>query len=279
MNTFSWKTHSRAGSHFAQALADDPKGALLAFDFDGTLAHMNPDPQAVFMVEESAAAIEALAAAGVKIALISGRPLEDLLKLGEISERPGFSEATLLGQYGIERFDVATGEKRDPAPPSSIENSRPALEDLVARYPGSFLEDKGRALAIHLRQTAEPEKALAELEKPVRDVAEQFGLVVEPGRHVWEVRSSATDKGDALAELVTELRPNLVMMAGDDLGDIAAFDYLDGLEDVGVCKVVSRSEEQPELAKMADIVCDGPDGLANWLTALVEHVQREAQRA
>lgn len=275
MHTFSWKTHSSAGQRFGKLLAEDPQGALLAFDFDGTLSHMDPDPQAVSMVDKSAEAIERLADLGVKVAIISGRPIDDLLKLGRISERSGFADATLLGQYGIERFDMATGDRRDPAPPSSIKASKAALEELVAGSPGTHLEDKGRALAIHTRQTDRPQEVFEELEKPVAMVAEEYGLVVEPGKFVWELRSSATDKGDALAELVEEYRPSLVMMAGDDLGDIAAFNFLDEVAehtDVATCKVVSGSKEQRALADEADVECDGPDGLADWLFATADLV-------
>ena len=272
MSTFGWETHSEAGERFPKKLADTLDETLLAFDFDGTLSHMADDPEAVSMVEATAKAIGELANKGCRVAIVSGRPVEALVRLGELEGRPGFEDAVLLGQYGVERLDMATGEKRDPAPPSSIREAKVELERLVEQFPGVHLEDKGRALGVHTRTAPRPQETLEEMEEELREIARKHDLVVEPGRFVWELRDQAADKGDALAELVEELRPKVVMMAGDDLGDIAAFDYLDSLQDIFTVKVVSASKEQPEVAEMGDIICDGPDGLAAWLTRVASQV-------
>ena len=271
MSTFGWETHTGMGKKFPKELEDNLDGALLAFDFDGTLSHMNDDPEAVTMVEATAKAIGQLAGKGVRVAIVSGRPVDALVRLGELEGRPGFENAVLLGQYGVERLDMRTGEKRDPAPPSSIGEAKAELEGLIEQFPGVHLEDKGRALGVHTRTAPNPQETLEEMEEQLRDVAERHDLKVEPGRFVWELRDQAADKGDALSELVEEFHPKVVMMAGDDLGDIAAFNYLDSLQDVFTVKVVSGSKEQPEVAETGDVVCDGPDGLAAWLM----HVARQ----
>lgn len=268
MAEIGWKAQNERAAEFPKVAQKNVEKVLFAFDFDGTLAHMDDDPEAVQMVPLSGAAIERLAGGGVKIAIISGRPVETLLRLGDLESRGGFSEAILLGQYGIERYDMATGRLRDPQAPATIRDAKGVLEALVAGHPGSHLEDKGRALAVHVRQMENPDDAFEELEAPVRKVAGDYGLTLEPGRYVWELRASSTDKGEALAELVEELDPKVVMMAGDDLGDLAAFEYLDTLDGVETCRVVSASAEQPDLEAQADVLCDGPDGVAAWL----EHV-------
>ena len=49
---------------------------LVALDFDGTLAHLADDPQAVAPVPSATTALRALAADdGVVLALVSGRPI------------------------------------------------------------------------------------------------------------------------------------------------------------------------------------------------------------
>lgn len=265
-----WKTVTSAGEAFPDVVAKDPGQALLAFDFDGTLAPMKEDPEAVSMEESSAAALEKIASAGIQIAIISGRPVDSLVALGRLEERPAFAGAVLLGQYGIERLHLGTGARRDPAPPNSIRQAKKELEAIVGEAPGAHLEDKGRALAVHTRRMADPQGAFNAFEPQIRGVADRFDLTVEPGRLVWELRSSSTDKGDALRELVEDFSPGAVLMAGDDLGDLAAFAELDLLRERGThtCALVSGSVEQPELARRADVLAEGPAGVAQWLEDL-----------
>lgn len=264
------------GKTFPRQVSAEPAAALLVFDFDGTLAHMDPDPEAVSLVPRSGAAIADLADAGAKIAVISGRPVASLRRLGDLDEEPGFKNAVLLGQYGIEKYEMRTGEERHPPIPPQVESARGDLEALTAAHPGAHLEDKGRALAVHVRRMENPEAAFEVLETPVREIAAEHGLVVEPGRFVWELRSTSIDKGDGLTELVETLRPAAVMMVGDDLGDLPAFEVLADLGQGGlpICAVVSGSAEQPRLAEVADVLCAGPDGVAEWLEFLAKELSR-----
>jgi trehalose 6-phosphate phosphatase len=62
-----------------------------------------------------------------------------------------------------------------------------------------------------------------------------------------------------------------VCLLGDDAGDLAAFDALDGLERDGrfVLRVGVRSAEAPaELLARADVQVDGPAGVVELLTRL-----------
>lgn len=278
MESTLWTVQTPAGEVFAPAVAADPQGALLAFDFDGTLAHMSLDPEDVSLTPASAAAIDRLAQAGIQIAIVSGRPVESIERLARVSERTGLGNAVLLGQYGTERLDVATAERRDPPVPPGMTQAHSDLSELLAGIPGTFVENKGRAIVAHTRRCAAPEAVLAELEEPLRDLAARHGLIVEPGRLVWELRSSSVTKGDALWELIQEFEPTAVLMAGDDRGDIAAFDALSEYANaegssVSVCAAVSKSAEQPALARRADVLCDGPDGVSAWLTFLADAVE------
>ncbi len=251
----------------------DPKGTLLVFDFDGTLSHMDPDPEAVTMVESSADALAQLAEEGTRIAIVSGRPVESLLRLGRLAERSAFADAVILGQYGVERLDMATGERRNPPVPEAVVHARADLEALVGGLPGAHLEDKGRALAVHTRRMPDPEGSWERLAQPVQEIADRHGLTVEPGRLVWELRGAATDKGDAMRELIEEFSPSALLMAGDDLGDLAAFEAMAQVAaDVNICALVSGSKEQPTLTALSDVLADGPDGVANWLTYLADRV-------
>jgi trehalose 6-phosphate phosphatase len=62
-----------------------------------------------------------------------------------------------------------------------------------------------------------------------------------------------------------------LLYAGDDLGDLAAFDVVEELRGDGIAGVTvcAGSEEVPTLAERADIVVDGPAGVAGLLRSLV----------
>jgi trehalose 6-phosphate phosphatase len=103
------------------------------------------------------------------------------------------------------------------------------------------------------------------------ELAQRYGLVCEPGKRVIELRPPGMDKGRALRGLVDDQNALSVVFVGDDLGDLAAFEEIDALRERGMAGllVCSGSDEEPMLADRADLVVDGPDGVAEVVTALV----------
>jgi trehalose 6-phosphate phosphatase len=89
---------------------------------------------------------------------------------------------------------------------------------------------------------------------------------------VLELRPPGTDKGTALRELAGERAARSVLFCGDDLGDLTAFAAIRGLRADGIpgCAVASESAETPAVAAAADVVVDGPPGIAAFLAALAE---------
>jgi trehalose 6-phosphate phosphatase len=82
------------------------------------------------------------------------------------------------------------------------------------------------------------------------------------------------DKGTAVTALAAERDPAAVLFAGDDLGDIPAFEAVHaaraaGREGVAVC---SASGEVTALAALADLVLDGPEEVAALLITLADSV-------
>ena len=66
-----------------------------------------------------------------------------------------------------------------------------------------------------------------------------------------------------------------ILYAGDDLGDLSAFAAVDELRESGIpgVKVCSGSPEAPEVAQAADIVVDGPAGIADLLETLGRRIE------
>lgn len=272
----TWREQTPHASRFIEAAVKEPRRTLVALDFDGTLAAIVPDPTDSRLHEGAAAALARLGERIRQLAIITGRGVGTVRELGRLEGRPGLSKLIVLGQYGVERWDAATGAETTPEIPVGILQARPEVERTIADcgYDGVVLEDKGRALGVHTRRSSDPEAAFEALRAPLTAIATSHGLVVEPGRNVLELRASLVTKGDALRDLVRETGATVVAFVGDDLGDLPAFEVLAQLRDQGLttCAVVSGSDEQPDVAARADVLADGPDGVAEWLDALADAI-------
>lgn len=254
------------------AIVADPAHALIATDFDGTLAPIVADPAAVVASPGAAGALARLAASVGTVAIITGRPAADAVALGGLA---GVAGLIVLGHYGGERWQDE--ELTAAAAPDGVARVRKELPGVlaVAGAPaGTKIEDKGTALAVHTRQAADPQAALARLREPLAALAADAGLALEPGRFVLELRAPGTDKGTALRELAAERAARAVLFCGDDLGDLAAFAAVRALRVDGVpgCTVCSQSPETPRVAGEADLVVAGPGGVVDLLRALADAV-------
>lgn len=260
------------------AVVADPSGTLLALDFDGTLAHVVDDPAAAF---GHAHAIEALARLGPllgRIAIITGRPVRQALELGGFADRPGLESLVVCGQYGAERWDAETGVTHVPDHPDSVRGLAELLPQWLADRGAEHVrvEDKGLAVAVHARGLEDG--LLEQLVGPLGTLAAEHGLTVEPGRQVVELRAPGPDKGQALEQLAEQMGARHVIFAGDDLGDLPAFDAVDRLRGAGSggLLVCSASDEQDVLIARADLVLDGPDAVAVWLGGLADALEQNA---
>jgi trehalose 6-phosphate phosphatase len=189
----------------------------------------------------------------------------------------GLEHLVVLGHYGAERWDARSGTVDAPAPHPGVAAVRaelPGLLDRIGAWKGTWTEEKGRSVAVHTRRADDPQAAFEALRAPLADLATRHGLIVEPGRMVLELRPPGMDKGVALLEYVREIGAGAVMYAGDDLGDLPAFAAVDELRSDGVpgLLVCSGSEEVTELAKRADLVVDGPEGVVRLLGALAHRI-------
>lgn len=244
--------------------------ALVGLDFDGTLAPIVPDPTQARIHPDAPGALADLAQVVGTLAIITGRPVRQVLDLGGLADLPG--ELLVLGQYGNERWSSTTGEVTSPEPPAGLADLRAELPAILreAGVEDAFVEEKGLAVAVHTRRCPDPEAALSALSEPLAAAAQRHDLAVEPGRLVLEVRAPGMDKGHALQDLVAERSPSGVVFVGDDLGDLAAFEVVGRLRATGLpgYLVCSGSAEQQALAEHADEVVDGPDGVMQFLRRL-----------
>jgi trehalose 6-phosphate phosphatase len=250
------------------ALLASPRRALIATDFDGTLAPIVADPRAARPLPGTVPALARLAKVVGTLAVITGRPAADAVAYGGFDAVPGL---IVLGHYGWQRWQ--DGELTGPGSPPAVQAAREALPGLLGQAgapDGTWVEDKGHALAVHTRRAADPDATLRLLRAPLEDLAERLGLAAEPGRMVIELRPPGVDKGSALTGLVAERGAEAVLFCGDDLGDLPAFAAVRALRAQGIpgCTVASASAESPQVAAAADLVAEGPEGIVALLTAI-----------
>ncbi len=257
------------------AILARPGGTLVALDFDGTLAAIVADPEQARAHPDAVPALAALAPKVAAVAVITGRPAEVAVRYGGFAGVAGLEHLVVLGHYGAERWDAVSGEVTAPDPHPGVAAVRAELPRTLERTgagTGTWIEDKGHAVAVHTRRAADPQGTFEALREPLHDLAARNGLVVEPGRMVLELRPPGMDKGRALSEYVRELGAGSVLYAGDDLGDLPAYAAVDALRSDGVpgLLVCSGSEEVTELSKRADVVVDGPEGVVRLLRQIAD---------
>ena len=266
------------GKAALQALADHPGSALVALDFDGTLAPIVADPAQARAHPEAVDALSALSRHVGHLAIITGRPAATAVDYAGLRGVPGLHGLVVLGHYGLERWDAATDEVTAPPPPAGVAEARRRLPDLLRELDAAdaYVEDTGASLGVHTRRLQDPEGTFERLRGPLQRLADELGLALEPGRLVLELRPPGMDKGAALRALVEEQGIRTVVFAGDDLGDLAAFDAVDALREAGGSGllVCSGSTEEMALAQRADLVVGGPDGVVELLQNLVTLIDR-----
>lgn len=195
--------------------------AQLAFflDVDGTLLEFASAPEAVRVTPAIPALLRDLTQlTGGAVALISGRPLDDLERLFPDLGLPA------AGQHGAERRDTSGVRQTTPLEEASWRFLRAEAQQAQRAHPRLLIEDKGRSIAIHYRRFP----ALAALAHWL--ALSLAGLsrgefVVQRGHYVEEIKSAAADKGSAIARFMEEApfvgrRP---VFLGDDVTDEDGF--------------------------------------------------------
>jgi trehalose 6-phosphate phosphatase len=224
----------------------------VAFDFDGTLAAIVPDPNAAVLDQDLVARLEKLRAEVGWLAVVSGRERAVLARMLP----PGW---IALGSYGLELphdlsatghppgFDAATAQ-------ASLETARGRLGELSRRLPGTRVEVKAWGLALHYRGAEEVGGDRA-VWREFRSLAFGAGLTAVEGRLVYEMKpKDAVDKGWALQFLREKLGPGAISFTGDDLGDVAAWDRLRLMSDE--LPALAVGIDSPEAPPMLRQVCD-----------------------
>jgi trehalose 6-phosphate phosphatase len=255
-------------------LVAHPETAALLLDFDGSLAPIVVDPATAVAPAETLAVLRLLSERLLVVGIVSGRPLDFLA--GAVP----LDTVELVGQYGLERR-VGGATIVDPAALAYRDAVATAAHEAERRWPDLLVERKGEiAVTVHWRSVGEAGAGVA---REIEALGAELGLEVYPTRMACELRPPlAVDKGSAVRMLLADApAARNAAFAGDDRGDIPAFDALAALEEQGrldrVLRIAVRSDEAPGgLVERADLVVEGPAGLLEWLRALADAAGRSA---
>jgi len=188
--------------------------ALLAFDFDGTLAPIVTDPDRARMRARTGQLLRCVAGA-YPCVVISGRSRADLR-----SKLAGTGIRHTIGNHGAEPWDGAAAVRRQVAAWSRV------LSEALLSRPGIRIENKQLSLTVHYRQCRQKAKARAQIF--------QVGSLLQGARQidgkqaVSFVPANAPNKGMALRAEMERLGRHRAVYIGDDETDEDVFNLNEG---------------------------------------------------
>lgn len=199
----------------------------LFLDFDNTLVDLAPRPESVLVPPGLITSLQRLQrAAGGALAIVSGRPLEQIDHFLAPLRLPA------AGVHGVERRSADGRMTQLPVP--SIERLLAHLNSVVAQHAGLLLEVKRGALALHYRRAPELEQAC--VQAMTAALRHEAGFALLRGKMVVEAKAADADKGSAIAAFMQEppfigRRPVFI---GDDITDEAGFAWVQSGGGLGI---------------------------------------------
>jgi trehalose 6-phosphate phosphatase len=218
--------------------------SILLLDYDGTLAPFQTRRDQAYPYPGVVCILESIMQCGkTRVIVITGRPVSEVQAL--LSPLSNFE---IWGAHGLEHL-LADGTYRQAAIASDVSKGLAEAEQwLKTSGLSSRSEVKPGGVAVHWRglSDAEIEKVRASTRKGWGALAKHPGLKLLDFEGGLELRAAHPDKGDAIAEILRDLDPNVqIAFLGDDLTDEDGFRVLG---DRGL-SVLVRSEYRETNAK------------------------------
>jgi trehalose 6-phosphate phosphatase len=185
--------------------------ALVAVDFDGTLAPIVTERDHAYMRASTARLFESVCAA-YPCAVVSGRSREDVAnRLGDAAVR------YVVGEHGADDGSTSLTHGR-----REIAAAVAALRLALSHRDGIDLEVKRASLAIHYRRARDRKSARAAIDGALARLPS--GVRLLPGKCVVNVVSARVPhKGEALQRLLRLEAADAALYVGDDDTDEDAF--------------------------------------------------------
>lgn len=232
------------------------------FDLDGTLLDLAPTPDEVSVEDGLQAVLQKMAKeTDGAIAIVSGRSIEFIDRL-----LPGH-HLTVAGLHGAEIRSHGSTEIFAGDASSAFNKARETTRHSAKMIADLVFEDKGRAFAVHYRQTPHQEHLVRRLMSDASQIAgPEFEL--QAGKFVIELKPSASNKGTAIETLMSTepFKGKRPIAAGDDHTDEAMFSAVNRLHGVSI-RIGSPTED---FKTNAMLVAESPQLFRKWIRKLVE---------
>jgi trehalose 6-phosphate phosphatase len=189
--------------------------ALLAFDFDGTLAPIVADRDHAAM-RDTTRELLAETSRWYRCAVVSGRAQSDVA-----SRVRDIELVHVVGNHGLECDGEHLGFNGDLAP------VRDVLARELAGEPGVEIEDKRLSLSVHYRAAQSRDEAHRAIERAIAHVVIEVDQAIRviPGKMVENVLpAGGPNKGDVMLELVAREDAEVAVYVGDDVTDEDVFE-------------------------------------------------------
>ncbi len=221
---------SPAGLQALRAFIAQP--LLCLFDFDGTLAPLVADPDAVLLSGAVRSQLQALQQR-VPVGIVTGRALADL------RPRLAFVPDYLIGNHGLEGVPVVAANARDAGDArnagaagaaashaellAQVARWKAQLEPVVAQLdPGIVIEDKHYSLSLHYLRAHDREQAAQALRARIAALSPTPRIIA--GKLLFNVLpAEAGDKGSAVQALLAATGLSQALYVGDDQTDEDVF--------------------------------------------------------
>ncbi len=202
---------SPAGLQALRAFIADP--LLCLFDFDGTLAPLMDDPDAVLLPPGVNAQLRALQRRS-PVGIVTGRSLDDM------RQRLGFSPDYLIGNHGLEGLP---GNPPRASLPVQVARWKSQLAPQLASLdPGIWIEDKQYSLSLHYLRARDAGQAAHALRMLLTTLSPLPRII--SGKFLYSVLpAGAGDKGSAVLSLLATAGIGHALYVGDDMTDEDVF--------------------------------------------------------
>lgn len=231
---------------------------LLICDYDGTLAPFRDDKMQAYPYDGVADRLHAIAEGPTRLALVSGRPTEELITL-----LPLAATLELWGSHGREHR-TPDGATRLMQPNAAQRRALDKAQSVLGEAGwATALERKSGSLAMHWRGVAEHtrEQMREAAEQAFAPHAGQDSLAVLPFDGGLELRAEDQTKGHAIAALLGEVDARTAAFLGDDFTDEDGFNVLSPR---GGLSLLVREQSR---ASHADFLLPPPQALLQFLDA------------
>ncbi len=192
---------------------------LCLFDFDGTLAPLVADPDAVLLPTEVRAQLQVLQQRA-PVGIVTGRALSDL------RPRLAFAPDYLIGNHGLEGVPGVSAEAATASQAellAQVAHWKAALEPVLAQLdPGIVIEDKHYSLSLHYLHARDHAQAAQALHACMAALSPVPRIIT--GKYLFNVLpADAGDKGSAVRALLAAAGIGHALYVGDDQTDEDVF--------------------------------------------------------